>query len=169
MIMQSRLAFLMVGLVCSALIAGCAREEPQASSTVTPAATQVSNVPGPYDGTWQFDAPDAGTGSSSISDVSACEAVRLQFQVINNQIQGSLGRSPYGGRRVTQSGPGTTPVSGTVQPDGTINAQWQDYRATGTLTGDKPELRWRGPCGPRVATGSRIASTQGAGSTGGAR
>ena len=151
--------------VCSALIAGCAREEPQASSSAAPAATQVSNVPGPYDGTWQVDAPEAGAGSSSISDVSACQAVRLQFQVVNNQVQGSLGRSPYGGTRVTQSGPGTTPVSGTVQPDGTLNAQWQDYQATGKLTPDnKAELRWRGPCGPRVATGGRV--TEGAGSTG---
>ena len=147
--------------VCSALIAGCAREQPQASSSA-PAAPQVADAPGPYDGTWQVDAPDAG--NSSTSDVSGCEAARLQFQVKNNRVQGSLGRSPYGAR-FTQSGPGTTPISGTVQPDGTLNAQWQNYTATGKLTGDKAEMRWRGTCGPRVATGGRVASTEGAGST----
>jgi hypothetical protein len=151
--------------VCSALIAGCAQEQPQASSSA-PAAPQVADAPGPYDGTWQVDAPDAG--NSSTSDVSGCEAARLQFQVKNNQVQGSLGRSPYGAR-FTQSGPGTTPISGTVQPDGTLNAQWQSYTATGKLTGDKAEMRWRGACGPRVATGGRTASTEGTGSTTGTR
>lgn len=164
MIMQPRLAFLTVGFVCSALVVGCAREEPQASSTVMPAAAPVANVPGPYDGTWQVDAASAG-GGTSISDVSSCEAVRLQFEVKDNQIHGMLGRSPYGGGRATQSGPGTTPISGTVQPDGTINAQWQKYQATGKLTGDKAELHWRGTCGPRVATGGRVTSSEGAGST----
>ena len=154
--------------VCSALIAGCAREQPQASSSAAPAATQAANVPGPYDGTWQVDAPEAG-GGTSISDVGACEPVRLRFDVKNNQLQGMLGRSPYGGTRVTQSGPGTTPISGTVQPDGTINAQWQEYQATGKLTGDKAELRWKGACGSRVATGGRVASTEGAGSSTGTR
>jgi hypothetical protein len=121
---------------------------------------------GPFDGTWQVDAPDAG--SSSSSDVSSCEAARLQFQVKDNQVQGQLGRSPYGAR-FTQSGPGTTPITGTVQPDGTLNAQWQKYKATGKLTGDKAELRWKGTCGPRVATGGRVGPTEGAGSTTGTR
>jgi hypothetical protein len=112
---------------------------------------------GPYDGTWQVDAGPAGAGTS-VSDVASCEAVRLQFQVKDNQIHGQLGRSPYGGGRVTQSGRGTTPVTGTVAPDGTLNAQWQSYKATGKLTGDKAELNWKGSCGPRVATGGRISS-----------
>ena len=43
-----------------------------------------------YDGTWQVDAPEAG-GGTSISDVSACEPVRLRFDVKNNQLQGLLG------------------------------------------------------------------------------
>ncbi|HKW54286.1 MAG TPA: hypothetical protein VJO12_11385 [Stellaceae bacterium] len=150
-------------VMCAALIAGCAREQP-ATSSVVPAAATVANVPGPYDGTWMVDAASAGSGTST-SDVAACEAVRLQFDVKNNQVNGMLGRSPYGGGRVTQSGPGTTPVSGTVQPDGTLFAQWQSYQATGKLTGDKAEMHWRGTCGPRVATGGRVTSTEGAGST----
>ena len=114
---------------------------------------------GPYDGTWQVDAAPAG--NMSTSDVSSCEGVRLQFQVRDNQIQGSLARSPYGGNRVTQGGPGATPVKGTVQPDGTINAQWQGYKATGKLTGEKAEMRWKGQCGPRVASGGRVHGSVG--------
>ncbi len=118
---------------------------------------------GPYDGSWYVDAAPAGNASTS--DVASCDGVRLQFQVKDNQIQGSLARAAYGGNRVTQTGPGLTPITGTVQPDGTINAQWQGYKATGKLTGDKAELRWKGQCGPRVATGERMASEGAAGSS----
>jgi len=118
---------------------------------------------GPYDGTWQVDAAPAG--NSSTSDVASCDGVRLQFQVKDSQIQGSLARAVYGGNRVTQTGRGQTPISGTVQPDGTLNAQWQGYKATGKLAGDKAELRWKGQCGPRVATGGRVPSQGAAGSS----
>lgn len=152
-------------VICSALIASCAREQPRATSSAAPAATQTAGVPGPYDGTWIVDAP-AAAGGTSTADVASCDAVRLQFEVKNSQVQGMLGRSTYGGTRVTQTGPGTTPVSGTVQPDGTLNAQWQSYQATGKLAGDKAEMRWSGTCGPRVATGGRASATEGAGSSG---
>jgi hypothetical protein len=118
---------------------------------------------GPYDGTWQVSAAPAG--NTSTSDVASCDGVQFQFQVKDSQIQGSLARAAYGGNRVTQTGRGQTPVSGTVQPDGTINAQWQSYKATGKLTGDKAELRWKGQCGPRVATGGRVAPEGAAGSS----
>ena len=36
---------------------------------------------------------------------------------------------------------------------------------TGKFTGDKAEVRWNGACGPRVATGGRVASNEGAGSS----
>ncbi len=119
---------------------------------------------GPYDGTWQVDAAPAGNPGTNTTGRSQCEALRLRFQVKDNQIQGSMARSPYGGGRVTEGGRGATPVTGTVQPDGTLNARWQSFRATGKLTGDKAELRWTGQCGPRVATGGRVAS-EGSGST----
>jgi hypothetical protein len=111
---------------------------------------------GPYDGTWQVDAAPAGNPGTNTTGNAQCEGVRLQFQVVDNQVRGSLARSPYGGNRITQGGPGATPIKGTVQPDGTINTQWQSYKATGKLTGDKAELRWKGQCGPRVATGGRV-------------
>ena len=111
---------------------------------------------GPYDGSWYVDAAPAGNASTS--DIASCDGVRLQFQVKDNQVEGTLARAAYGGNRVTQTGPGATPITGTVQPDGTLNAQWQGYKATGKLTGDKAELRWKGQCGPRVATGERMSS-----------
>ena len=120
---------------------------------------------GPYDGTWQVDAAPAGNSGTNTTGSAQCEGIRVQFQVKDSQVQGSLARSPYGGNRVTQTGRGATPITGTVQPDGTINAQWQGNKATGKLTGDKAELRWKGQCGPRVATGSRVATEGSAGST----
>lgn len=139
-------------------------------SLATPAAMLVSLTPpalaaGPYDGSWQVDAAPAGNPGTNTTGTSDCEAIRLHFQVKDNQVIGSLARSPYGGNRVSESGRGATPVSGTVQPDGSFNAQWQSYKATGKFTGDKAEMRWKGTCGPRVATGGRIASEGAAGSS----
>ena len=150
-----------MALVCSALATGCAQQQAQA-----PAPPPVANAPGPYDGTWVVESAAAGTGSQSISDVAACDGVQIRIEVKNNQVEGMLARSAYGGG-VRQTGPGTRPITGSVQPDGTINAYWEGYTATGKLTADnKAEVRWRGTCGPRVATGGRVTSTEGAGSTG---
>jgi hypothetical protein len=139
-------------------------------SLSVPAAMIASLMPsvlaaGPYDGTWQVDAAPAGNPGTNTTGNAQCEAQRLRFQIKDNQVQGSLARSPYGGNRVTEGGRGATPVTGTVHPDGTLNAQWQSYKATGKLTGDKAELRWKGACGPRVATGGRVASEGAAGSS----
>lgn len=126
----------------------------------TPAALAA----GPYDGTWQVDAAPAGNPGTNTTGRDQCEGLRLQFQVKDSQVQGSMARSAYGSG-VSQSGRGATPVTGTVQPDGTLNAQWQNFKATGKLAGDKAELHWKGQCGPRVATGGRIASEGMAGSS----
>jgi hypothetical protein len=114
-----------------------------------------ADAAGPYDGNWYVDAAPAG--QSSTSDVPAgCDAVRLPFQITDNKITGSLQRAPYGTGRVEQgSGSSAAPITGTVQPDGTFNAQWQNYKGTGKLSGDQAELKWNGECGPRVATGGR--------------
>ena len=123
---------------------------------------------GPYDGTWQVDAAPAGGSGTNTTGRSDCEALRLQFQVKDSQVQGSMARSPVG--RVTQSeGRGSSPVTGTVKPDGTFDAQWASFKATGKFNGDKAEMRWSGQCGPRVATGGRVASSEGAGSTTGTK
>ncbi len=124
-----------------------------------------AHAAGPYDGTWQVDAAAAGNSGTNTTGRAQCEPVRLQFEVKDGQIQSSLARSPQGGNRVTQTGRGATPITGTVHADGTVLAQWQTYRVTGKLTGDKAELHWNGQCGPRVATGGRIAATEGTGSS----
>lgn len=115
---------------------------------------------GPYDGTWVADAPAAGGAGAGAEVPTGCQAVRLPFKVTNNQISGNLARSTYGTGRV-QASPSGAPITGTVRPDGTFTAQWQNYRATGKLAGDKVEVHWSGECGPRVATGTRVATAAG--------
>jgi|SRR5690348_8643267 len=115
---------------------------------------------GPYDGSYTVIAQEAGSGGTNTTGRAECEGVQLQFKVVNNQLVGELMRSPYSPGRVT-SGPGrgATPISGTVQPDGSFNASWESFHATGHLTKDgKAELSWRGQCGPRVAQGGRTPS-----------
>lgn len=150
---------LVMVLACSALLAACAHEEPQASGNTTPPPAQTAGVPGPFDGSWEVDAPTVGSGTSTVGR-QQCEGVRLRFDVKNSQIVGNLARSPYGQNRVTSTGAGATPISGTVQPDGTFTSKWQDYTATGKLgTDNKAEMRWTGVCGPRTALGGRDMST----------
>jgi len=128
---------------------------------------QFAGAAGPFDGTWQVDAPQAGgQGAAEGGGRSGCEPLRLQIQVQDNRIQGSMRRSTTGANRVEQStGRGSSPVTGTVAPDGTFNAQWESFRATGKFTGDKAEMHWNGSCGPRTAMGGRASATEGAGST----
>jgi hypothetical protein len=117
-----------------------------------------AHAAGPHDGTWVVEAP-AVQGSGGYVGGTACAAVRIQFQVKDGQVQGNLRLRPSGasGTSVDQSpGRGSTPIQGSVQPDGTMTAKWQSFHATGTLAGDKAQLTWRGQCGPRVATGERI-------------
>ena len=129
------------------------------SLSVAVAALALPTLPahatGPFDGQWYVDAPEAGQVSSS--DVtSGCEAVRIPFQIADNQVSGRLQRAPYGTGRVEEgAGRGSSPITGTVQPDGTLAVAWESYHATGKLSGDKAELTWKGECGPRVATGGR--------------
>jgi hypothetical protein len=125
------------------------------SLSIVALAVSPAIAAGPYDGSWYVDAPAAqNIGTSERS--SGCEPVRLPFMVTDNKITGSLQRAPYGTGRVEEgSGSSASPITGTVQPDGTFVASWQSYRGTGKLSGDQAELKWNGECGPRVATGGR--------------
>jgi hypothetical protein len=134
-----------------------------ASMSIAAAALAAPMFPaiaaGQYDGMWIVDAPPANQAQPS-PNASGCDAVRIPFQVTGDKITGSLQRSPYVTGRVEQGvGPRATPITGTVQPDGTVKAQWQSYSATGKLSGENAEVNWTGECGPRVATGGRIAGT----------
>lgn len=131
------------------------------SMSLAVAALLATALPGyaaeQYDGSWVADAPAAGGVGAGTSVPTGCEAVRIPFKVSDNQISGNLERSTYGTGRV-QANPSGTPITGTVQPDGSFNAQWQNYHATGKLVGNKVEVHWNGECGPRVATGTRVAT-----------
>jgi outer membrane protein OmpA-like peptidoglycan-associated protein len=152
-------------LACSALLAACAQDQPQATGNSEPPATQTASGLGPYDGSWVVDAPAAGSGTSEV-DIQRCEAVRLRFDVKNSQIVGTLGRSPYGHQRVSETAPNQTPMVGSVAPDGTFTSKWQEYTATGKLgPGDKAEMHWNGNCGPRTALGGREGGAPLAGSS----
>ena len=124
--------------------------------TLTALSALPAVAAGPYDGTYTVIAQAAGSSGTNTTGRSDCEGVQLQFQVVNNQLVGQLARSPYNPGRVTSGGRGATPISGTVQADGSFNARWESFSATGHLTKDgKAEMSWRGQCGPRVAQGGR--------------
>lgn len=134
-----------------------------ASMAVTALASSAlpAAAAGPFDGTWVVEAPALpGASSETSSSTASCyNAVRFEFQIRDNQVVGTLRQTPYAGVQQGGSGSsraGAAPLQGMVQPDGTLTAQWQSYRATGKLTGDRAELTWRGQCGPRTATGQRV-------------
>ena len=125
------------------------------AAAVVVAPLFAAHAAGQYDGSWFVDAPaaqNAGTTERS----SGCEPVRIPFTVADNKISGSLQRAPYGtGRVESGSGKTATPFTGTVAPDGSITASWESYKATGKLSGDTAQLKWKGECGERIATGGR--------------
>jgi hypothetical protein len=125
------------------------------SISIVGLAASSAMAAGQYDGNWYVDAPAAqNIGTSERS--SGCEPVRLPFMVTDNKITGSLQRGAYGTGRVEGgSGSSASPITGTVEPDGSFVANWQSYHGTGKLSGNTAELKWKGECGPRVATGGR--------------
>jgi hypothetical protein len=111
----------------------------------------------PYDGTWVLDVP-----SSTIiprTSESACPALRLPVQVTNGQVIAMLHRVPSEDADDVESGAGTgaSPITGSVNADGFVVAQWQGYHATGQLTGNTGEITVDGECGPRAAEATRVA------------
>ena len=124
--------------------------------TLTALSALPAVAAGPYDGNYTIVAGPAGNRGTNTTGEEECEGIQLTFKVVDNQLVGSLARQPYGGNRVTSGGRGATPISGTVQPDGSFTAKWQSYNATGKLSQDgKAEMRWSGQCGARVAEGGR--------------
>ncbi len=126
----------------------------------------AAHAAGPFDGTWQVGSGGLGTPTAQAMEGTDCTPEVLKFEVRDNQVEGGLASVPSDPNRVENSqGPHSAPITGTVQADGTLNAQWESYTVTGKLTGDQAELHWKAPCGPRVATGSRIAPAATSGST----
>ncbi len=123
---------------------------------------------GSYDGTWVVDVPSAGTISNTNNET--CPALRIPIQIRDNRVTGSLQRvATTTGAVIVEPGNGRTsaPVTGTVAPDGTVNAEWQNYHAVGRLGPQMGQVTIQGECGPRVATALRIAPapTEGQGSS----
>jgi hypothetical protein len=107
---------------------------------------------GPYDGNWVIDFPDSGYNSAS--GQYRCPGIRLPIQISNNEVSGKLGRTGMGTELQSSNG---QPVTGQVQPDGTLNLSWQNYSANGKLSSSQGEVMTaRGSCGQRSGTAVRL-------------
>jgi hypothetical protein len=120
-------------------------------------ASQAAFAATAYDGTWVLDVP-----SSTIiprTGEAYCPALRLPVQVTNGQVTAMLHRVPSpDDTDVVESGagPAASPVTGQVSADGSVEAQWQGYRATGQLSGNTGEITVDGECGPRTSVATRV-------------
>jgi YD repeat-containing protein len=110
-----------------------------------------------YDGTWVVDTPAAGTINGS--NYSQCPALRFPIAIKDGQITGELHRvASATGDVIVEAGGGSdaAPITGTVQPDGTVTAQWMDYHAQGKLGERDGVVSIQGECGARQAHVTRI-------------
>ena len=119
------------------------------------AAATPAFASSPYDGTWIVDFPAADL----IPDTSeyVCPALRLRADVKDGQISGSLARFSPGNVVENATGYAASPVTGTVHPDGSVEAYWLGWIVKGQITGDQADLTLLfGQCGPRHMTGTRV-------------
>lgn len=120
------------------------------------ALSPLASAAGPYDGTWIVDLP-ANNGPGFGNPNSACPALRLHILVKDSQLSALLQRVPSNPRVVENStDPNATPVTGSVRPDGSVDAKWGEYVATGTLAGADAAVTVRGTCGSRTGTVVRV-------------
>jgi peptidoglycan-associated lipoprotein len=142
------------------------------------AALAMPTVParaaGPYDGTWIIDVP---ADIISAHGDPTCPALRLRVQITDSQLYGNFRRSDPEMSNVVENGgrSGASQVFGSVQPDGTITAQWQNFHAAGQMMGQGAGLTVQSECGPLHAkvwrldgvtmTTASAASTVGSGSS----
>ena len=109
-----------------------------------------------YDGTWIVDFPPA----DHIADTGeyVCPALRLRADVKDGKISGSLARFFPGNVVENATGYPASPVTGSVEPDGSLEAYWLGWIVRGKITGDQADLTLLfGQCGPRHMIGRRIA------------
>ena len=121
------------------------------------ASPGVVRAAGQFDGNWVISA--VGTGGRTTQEGggggAACSDFRIPFQISNNQIAGKLARSTTDPTEVVPS-PTGSPMTGSVKPDGTFTLKWEAYNVTGKITGNTLTATWRGQCGQRSATGTRV-------------
>ena len=115
----------------------------------------LARAAGPYDGNWGLSAAGAGGRQAEAGNDTACSDFRIPFQINDNQIVGKYARSPSVPTEIVAS-PSGSPMTGTVQPDGTFTLKWEAYNASGKITGNTLTATWRGQCGERSATGTRV-------------
>jgi hypothetical protein len=117
----------------------------------------VVRAAGPFDGNWVLTAAGSGgrTSQEGGAGGTACSDFRIPFQISDNQIVGRYARSSSDPTEIVAS-PSGSPMSGTVQPDGAFTMKWEAYDVSGKITGNTLTATWRGQCGQRSATGTRV-------------
>lgn len=124
-----------------------------ATAFVSPGIVRAA---GPFDGNWVLNAAGAGGMTSQEgAGGTACSDFRIPFQISNNQIAGKYARSNSNPTEIVAS-PTGSPLTGSVQPDGTFTMKWEAYNVSGKITGNTMTATWRGQCGQRSATGTRV-------------
>jgi hypothetical protein len=109
---------------------------------------------GAFDGKWVIDVPPSKvTGSNP---APTCPALRLPVTIADGEVSGSLKRGTTLNTVKGGAGPDSAPVTGTIAPDGTVRAQWENYHATGRLSGNSGTITIDGACGPRTAKAVRV-------------
>jgi hypothetical protein len=124
-------------------------------STTFLLATPAVRAAGPYDGVWQIDIPQSGALEEG---GFACGSARIQVQVRDNVVSGTLKRGGTGSVETGSTGPSAAPVSGNVSANGKLTAKWQGYTASGQLSGNTGRLTVQRMCGRVTATATRAAS-----------
>ncbi len=110
----------------------------------------------PYDGVWIVDFPPSDLISGESEYV--CPALRLRADVKDGRISGTLARFQPGNVVENATGYAASPVTGSVRPDGSVEAYWLGWIVKGQISGDHADLTLLfGQCGPRHMTGTRAA------------
>jgi hypothetical protein len=116
--------------------------------------TNPAHAAGPFDGTWELNAPGAGGGGPEVGN--KCPALRLRFEIKDGQVEGRFGRSPDLREVGTAEGREGSAFVGSVGPDGTLTTRWEGIDGSGKLAGNTGQLKWKGACGPRAGTLTRV-------------
>jgi len=118
--------------------------------------TAAAHATTPYDGIWIVDFPASPLVAGESHSV--CPALRLRADVVDGKVSGSLTRFFPGNVVENDSGPASSPVTGTVHSDGSVEAYWLGWIVRGQITGDTATLTLLfGQCGPRHMIGRRVA------------
>ncbi|HUK61576.1 MAG TPA: hypothetical protein VLV50_20250 [Stellaceae bacterium] len=124
------------------------------AAVVAMAYVVPAHAAGPYDGNWVLDAPPAG-GAIGSEGQYTCPAIRIPFTVNNGQVVGDLHRTATGTIEAGKSS-NSSPLSGSVNADGSASVSWQNFHVTGKLSGSSGAASWAGECGPRTGTITKV-------------